>query len=276
MRELPARSLDGRCVVAVHAHPDDESTKGAATMAALAARGARTVLIVCTDGAAGEIRDVAASDAGTLASVRGRELDASAAVLGYSAVHELGYSDSGMDAGVDGAFVAESLERVVDQLVDLMRVEQPDVVMTYDPGYAAGHPDHARCHEATLRAWTATSAFPGGPSKLYGTRTHSPARLRAMHEWLVDHGRESPYESAASNAVDDPMTTRVPVGEYLEVSRDALRCHRSQVAPDEPWFFAVPTSALLEVFPYEEFQLLASTVGYPPPGELEMDLFDRL
>ena len=72
------------------------------------------------------------------------------------------------------------------------------------------------------------------------------------------------------------MTTRIEVGDYLKTARQALRCHRSQVRPDEPWFFAVPTDALRQIFPWEDFQLLASTVGQPLSSGFEADLFERL
>lgn len=265
-----------RRVMAIHAHPDDECTKGAATMARLAAEGHRTVLVICTDGSAGEVTDVALVEDRSLAAVRASELSAAAAGLGFAAVHHLGYRDSGMSEMASGVFSALPLETVVDELIAVIRAEKPDVIVTYDGEYAAGHPDHERCHDAASAAFRRTCEEPGGPQKLYGARTHSPARLVTMHRWLVESGRASPYGDAVGADERDNTTTRVDVAEHLAVARTALRCHRSQIRGDEPWFFAVPDAEMTNVFPWEDFQLLASTVDPPRHGELEADLLDRL
>src|SRR5580693_1231193 len=88
-----------RCILTVHAHPDDESSKGAATIARYASEGIRTILVTCTGGEAGEILNEAADseEAHTnLSAVRARELDAAVKIIGYHRVYKLGYRDSGM------------------------------------------------------------------------------------------------------------------------------------------------------------------------------------
>jgi mycothiol S-conjugate amidase len=245
-------------------------------VARYAASGVRCVLVSCTGGEAGELR------AGTargrdVGAVRSAELDAAARIIGYARVYRLGYRDSGMDGADKAGFAAVPLAEVVERLVDVFERERPDVVVTYDPVYAAGHPDHRRSWESACAAFDAAFARDRGPWKLYGCRTHSPAKLRAMHDWLVASGRPSPYVDALARWLTDETTTRVDVGPHLNVGRQALRAHRSQVAPNEPWFFSVPVSALRRVHPFDDYVLLQSHVlaGHRG-GAYEDDLFDGI
>ncbi len=245
-------------------------------MARYAAAGVRCVLVSCTGGEAGELR-AATTGGQDVAAVRSAELDAAARIIGYSQVYRLGYRDSGMDAADPAGFAKVALGAVVDRLAEVLERERPDVVVTYDPVYAAGHPDHRRSWEAACAAFDAAFSSDRGPWKLYGCRTHSPAKLRAMHDWLVSSGRPSPYADALAQVLTDETTTRVDVGPHLEVGRRALRAHRSQVAPNEPWFFSVPVHVLRKVYPLDDYVLLRSRVpsrhrdhGY------EADLFDGI
>jgi mycothiol S-conjugate amidase len=157
--------------------------------------------------------------------------------------------------------------------VSVLRREQPDVVVTYDPSYAGRHPDHLRSYEATCAAFDAADGA-RGPSKLYGCRTHSPRRLRAMHDWLTSTGLESPYESALAADPVDATTTRIDIGDYLPIARRALLAHRSQVAADDPWFFSVPVEVMRRIYPFEDYVLLQSRVpGETAGSEHERDLF---
>lgn len=241
----------------VHAHPDDETTKAGGTSAHLAARGVRTVLVCCTDGSAGEVTDDALLRGRSLAAVRSGELAASAKVLGFDAVHELGFADSGAEGEVVEGFASVPLDDAVQPMIALIEAERPDVVVTYDPRYATAHPDHERCHDVTAAAFEHTCGFGHGPRKLYGTRTYSRARLTAMHEWLKGQGKRSPYRKAIEAATAEHFTTRVHVGEHVLTARRALREHRTQVAHDHPWFYAIPDDAIAAVYPWEEFELLA-------------------
>jgi mycothiol S-conjugate amidase len=260
----------------VHAHPDDESSKGAASIAHYARRGVRCVLVSCTGGEAGDVRPGFTGE--DLATVRERELRAAAAILGYETIHTLGYRDSGMDAAVADGFAHVAIERVVDHLIAIFRDERPDVVVTYDGDYAARHPDHQRSHDATCLAFERSGDREWRPSKLYGCRTHSPGRLRAMHDWLTRNGRDSPYASAlaSAGAAIDEMTTRVPVADSIATAWNALSAHRSQVAPDDPWFFSVPLEVMREIHPYDDYVLLQSHVGRTSADGHERDLFDGI
>lgn len=270
------KSAAGITVMFVHAHPDDETTKAGGTSAWLAARGARTVLVCCTDGAAGDVTDHALLQGRPLASVRADELAASVAILGFDAVHQLGFADSGSDGEVVGGFASVPIGEPVERLTALIELEQPDVVVTYDPVYAVAHPDHLRCHDITALAFARAATVPHGPRKLYGTRTYSRERLQMTDTWLREHGRRSPYRKAIDNTAPENFTTRVHVGEHLLTARQALREHRTQVPHDHPWFYSVPDEALRDVYPWEEFELLAVHPDFSPQPLPESDILAGL
>jgi len=260
----------------VHAHPDDETTKGGGTLAWLAAQGVRTVLVTCTDGSAGEVTNKTLLGNRTLAAVRSDELAAAASIMDFAAVHELGYADSGMEAEVDSGFANLDLEPLVERVTAIVAEEQPDIVVTYDPIYAARHPDHLRCHDVSTAVFERTCRLPGGPKKLYGTRFFSKLRVTAMHEWMVANGRESVYEKALTKWPDDQFTSRIHVGEHAMTARLALREHVTQVAHDNRWFYGVPDDAFVDVYPWEELELLATAPGINRLTGIESDLFEGL
>lgn len=246
-----------RCIVAVHAHPDDESTKAAATISLHAAHGVRCVLVSCTDGSAGR-REGRTPD--ELAAHRAGELDRAAAILGYCSVHRLGHRDSGMRGEEPDSFAAVDPGLVAARLVEIFEREQPDAVITYEPAYAAGHPDHLHAHRAAVAAFARYATTAIEQTALYGTRTHSPAKLRAMHERLTATGRPSPYTHAVRDPSADPQVRneRVDVSEHLHVAERALRQHISQVDDHDPWFFAVRAAELRDIHPYDDLTVLAT------------------
>src|SRR5919204_6306463 len=125
-----------RVVVAVHAHPDDECIGTGGILARYAAEGARTIVVTCTDGAVGEISDASLATPENLAEVRDRELDEALRILNVSRSVRLGYRDSGMAGTTDNdhpsSFHRATLDQAVQRVVDVMREEQPQVVITYD------------------------------------------------------------------------------------------------------------------------------------------------
>src|SRR6266852_6248824 len=132
-----------RTLLAVHAHPDDESISTGGILARYAAEGVRTVLVTCTDGAVGEISDPALATPDNLVEVRSRELDESVRILGISRLVKLGYRDSGMAGTADNAnpasFHQANFDEAVERVVQVMRAEQPQVVVTYDERGGYGH-----------------------------------------------------------------------------------------------------------------------------------------
>ncbi|MFI5046180.1 MAG: mycothiol conjugate amidase Mca [Acidimicrobiia bacterium] len=289
----PTPSPQPLCVLSVHAHPDDEASKGAPTMAKYAADGVRTVLVTCTGGEAGDLLNPEADTPearADIGAVRLRELEESVRIIGYSALHLLGYRDSGMPDSEANAhpdnFANADLDEAVGRLVAIVRAERPQVIVTYGDGRGGGyeHPDHIRVHDVSVLAferagdpdWYQEHGEPWQPLKLYYSSGFSRRRVRAMHEWFETRGEESPFKEWVSrmpNDTPDTTTTRIDIGEYLHVGREALLAHRTQVAPTG-FFFSVPTETMREIHPWEDFDLARSLVETGvADGEYEHDLF---
>jgi mycothiol S-conjugate amidase len=191
---------DPLCLLTVHAHPDDESSKGAGSVALYHAQGIHTVLVCCTGGEEGEVLNPAMDTPevhARLADLRREELDAAAAVIGYDEVVLLGYRDSGMAGSESNAnpdsFARAPLDEAVERLVAIVRRTRPQVMVVYgDDQSGYPHPDHLRVHEigvAAFRAAGAADRFPRAgapwqPDKLYYTE-FSVARFREVHEKFV-------------------------------------------------------------------------------------------
>jgi mycothiol S-conjugate amidase len=283
------------CLLSVHAHPDDEASKGAATVAKYAAEGIRGVLVCCTGGEEGDILNPAADTPevrARLHEVRMEELQHSVDVIGYAQLYMLGYRDSGMkdtDANEHPEnFANAPLDEAVEKLVRLIRAERPQVIVTYaDDREFYPHPDHVRVHEISLPAFDAAgdpdrfpdAGEPWQPQKLYYTGW-SARRVRALHEAFLARGEESPYtqwfERGFDESRDHRFTTFVDVSDFLHKRREALLAHRTQVDPEGFWM-RLPDDVVREVFPWEEFVLARSLVDSGVgEGEPEDDLFAGL
>jgi mycothiol S-conjugate amidase len=279
--------------MAVHAHPDDESSKGAATMARYVTEGIDVMVVTCTGGERGDVLNGAAQadvDEKGLLAVRREEMARAAELLGVRHAW-LGFQDSGYPEGDPrpplpvGCFADLAVEDTVEPLVRLIREFRPQVVTTYDENGGYPHPDHIRTHETTMAALDAAadaSRFPelGEPwevSKVYYNQTFSKARVEALHLAMVDADLDSPYHDWLKNWEDRPddaarITTKVPCADWFDVRDRALLAHRTQIAPDSMWF-QVPREFQREVWPTEDFQLARSTV---PAALPEDDLFAGL
>src|SRR5215207_6749096 len=126
------------CLLTVHAHPDDESSKGAGTVPRYHDEGVRTVLVTCTGGEAGDILNPAMDKPEVrdrIDEVRREELARAAEIIGYDEVVLLGYRDSGMPDSVHNAhpdnFANAPLDEAVGKLVEVIRSERADVIITY-------------------------------------------------------------------------------------------------------------------------------------------------
>jgi mycothiol S-conjugate amidase len=246
-------------LMTVHAHPDDESSKGAATLAKYVAEGAEVMVVTCTGGERGSILNPAMDKPGVLehmSEIRIAEMAEAAKVLGVE--HRwLGFVDSGLPEGdpkpplPDGCFAVEPLEVETEALVKLVREFRPHVLVTYDENGGYPHPDHIRCHEVSMAAFDAAAdpdRFPeaGEPwqvSKVYYTHGFSRARMVAFHDALLARGMESPYDEWLKQwdkdrpDVMDRVTTRVECGEYFEIRDRALLAHATQIDPNSRFFF---------------------------------------
>ena len=276
-----------RCLLSIHAHPDDEASKGASTVAKYKADGVHTVLVTCTGGEEGSILNPAMDTPEVrdrLHEVRRDELDLAARIIGYDEVVLLGYRDSGMpdtEANVHpDAFAAADLDEAVARLVEVIRRTRPQVILTYsDDQSGYPHPDHLRVHDISVPAFDLAGdpdyrpdlGPPFAPSKLYYS-VWSHRRFVAMHEKFLELGLESPYSDDwfTRPNQDDRITTSVPIHDYQDVRLEALLAHATQVDPTSPFWFGLPREEARTIHPYEEYILAASRV----PTELpESDLF---
>jgi mycothiol S-conjugate amidase len=274
-----------RRLLTIHAHPDDESTKGGGSIARYAAAGVGTVLVCCTGGEAGTILNPALDQPevkARLAEIRRQELTAATTHLGYQRVWLLGYRDSNMPAsGEPDTFAAAPLEETVRALVHLLRRERPHVVVTYSDnqrGYQ--HPDHLRVHDASVLAYEAAGdatfhpelGRAWVPQKLYYV-VWSRARLMAQHQALVRLGLPSPFKVERWQrrpSMDYRLTTKVFIGDYWEQVQGALRAHATQIDPHSPYWFGLPPEVAQTTYPFDDYILARSTVSSTLP---EDDLF---
>jgi mycothiol S-conjugate amidase len=278
------------CVLTVHAHPDDEASKGSATIARYADEGVHTVLVCCTGGEAGDILNPAVDTPEVRAdieAVRMRELQASADAIGYDSVQMLGYHDSGMpDTDTNRRpdnFANAPLDEAVGRLVAIIRKERPQVIVTYaEDRQFYPHPDHIRVHEISLPAFDAAgdpakypdTGEPWTPSKLYYTG-FSRRRVKTLHDAYIARGEESPFAQWFERGFPDRdhrFTTFVEVGDWLHRRRASLLAHRTQVDPEGFWM-RLPDDVIREVFPWDEYVLARSRLGELAEGDTEDDLF---
>ncbi|MEV5256140.1 mycothiol conjugate amidase Mca [Streptomyces werraensis] len=271
-------------LMAVHAHPADESGKGAASLAKYAAEGADVLVVTCTGGERGSIlnpvypRHLGPVDMG---AVRAREMERARRILGVRH-HWLGHADSGpARPGAPlpaGCFARADLTAATAGLVRLIRRFRPHVITTHDQEGGHPHPDHVMAHRVTAAAFTEAgdpTAHPGTgqpwqPLKLYYGHGSHPARRTALHLAMRRRGSTLPCTPPPGEPAHQPhLTTRVPCAEYFPLRDRALLAHASQVDPHGVWF-AVPTSVQQEVWPTDDYTLARSLV----PADLpEDDLF---
>jgi len=277
-------------LLSVHAHPDDEASKGAPTVARYVAEGRRAYLVCATGGEEGDILNKAMDlpqVRENLAQVRAEELERSVKAIGYHELVWLGYRDSGMpddDANSHpDCFAQADLDEATGRLVAIVRRLKPHVILTYsDDQQGYQHPDHLRVHDISVLAfdrasdpaWYPEAGTPWQPSKLYYS-VWSRARLTAHHEKFQELGLESPYNEDwfKRPSLDHRVTTKVDIGQYYGVRREALLAHATQVDPEEKFWFGLPDDAAAAAYPYEDYILARSTVESTTP---ETDLFAGL
>jgi len=246
-------SGDGRRLLLVHAHPDDESIYTGATMARYAAQGAQVTLVTCTLGELGEIippslAQLAADKEDRLGEYRIGELAAACAALGVTDHRFLGGPGRWRDSGMIGAegnddprcFWRADVDQAAAALLDVIRDVRPQVLVTYDADGAYGHPDHIQAHRVARRAFELASKL-DGPAKFYATA------------------------AAGSGQV----TTRIDGGAYFGQKLAAMRAHATQITVSAP-FFALSDSVRRRASGTEYYTLLA---GPHVPGDRETDLF---
>ena len=283
--------MTGYRLLAIHAHPDDEASKGAATMARYAHEGDRVKVLTCTGGERGDILNPEMDRPGVMdriTEIRREEMAEAARILGVE--HEwLGYVDSGLPEGdplpplPEGCFALEDPYEVAKRVVAVIREFKPHVIITYDENGGYPHPDHIMVHNVSMIAWEEAEnpeyapevGEPWTPQKLYYTHGFVPQRMRLLHDHLFGQGKESPYEPMLkrfeenSSDIMQRVTTQVECGDYFPHRSAALRAHATQIDPDGP-FLVSPPEVQAELWPTEEFELAQTRVRTSLP---ETDLF---
>lgn len=274
----------------VHAHPDDESSKGAATTAKYVREGVKVMVVTCTDGSRGSVLNPKLDRPEVwenITEIRRAEMDAARKILRVEQVW-LDFVDSGLPEGdplpplPEGCFGLVDPQEAAARLVEVIRAFRPHVMTTYDEQGGYPHPDHIMCHKLTMAALRQAAdpdvhpelGAPWQVRKVYYHMNFHQERIKAIHAAILAAGAESPYAQQLENF--DPsqdkghrVTTRVLCSQYFDIRDEALRAHATQIDPDGRWF-AVPLEYQRAGYPTEDYELAFSTVHTSLP---EDDLF---
>jgi LmbE family N-acetylglucosaminyl deacetylase len=277
-----------KTMLAVFAHPDDETFGVGGTLALYARKGVAVHLVCATLGEVGTVSEEKLRGYSTIAELREAELHCAATELGLASVHLLGYRDSGMPGSQDNrhprALVAAPPDEVTERITHLIRGLRPQVVLTFDPIGGYRHPDHIAIHNSTVEAFHAApdpDRFPDGlppfqPDRLY-LSTFSRPFMRVVVKGLeligldVHHfGRNADIDLADITKESFPVHARVSIRSVAKIKEMASECHSSQMDLTTSRLF----SLLARLGAGNETFIRA----YPPPpaGLHERDLFQGL
>jgi len=269
-------------LMAVHAHPDDESSSTGGVLARYGDEGVRTIVVTCTNGEFGDAPGgvkpgTDGHDATEVAQIRLAELRESAKILGVTELEVLGYHDSGMPdwdyKDRQDAFCKVPESVAAARIGVLIERYRPQVVISYDDKGAYQHPDHV--HAA--RSAAAAVAASGIPAKFYQTAMRRSDwrkiwdALRELGEDVPDMSDISPEMQRQMEEREARITTTIDIQPVLERKRDALLAHSSQIS--ESWFSKIPPQIAEQAFGRESFIRASDTTGAPVP---EDDLFAGL
>jgi LmbE family N-acetylglucosaminyl deacetylase len=284
---MKSTNSESKTLLAVLAHPDDESFGMGGTLAMYARRGVKVHLVCATRGEVGDVSPEYLQGFKSVAELREHELRCAAGKLGLAGVHFLDYRDSGMPGTADNqhpqALAQAPVEEVAGKIVGIIRQLRPQVVVTFDPIGGYRHPDHIAIHQATLQAFhTAGKAesYPGQgeayqPSKLY---YHTISRR--MLKWavrLIPLFGKDPRRWGQNRDIDlyslameeFPVHARISYRRAREMKASASACHASQggLVPSRGlmrWLFRLNTGVdeFMRAYPHKE------------DGLVERDLFE--
>lgn len=279
-------------LLAIFAHPDDETFGIGGTMARYAARGIPVTMICATRGEVGEI--TAGSDATpeTLGHFREQELRDAMAILGVTDVRFLGFRDSGMQGTPENddprAFIKAHPDAVTHSLVRAIRELRPAVIATWDASGGYGHPDHIAVHHHATAAFQAS-----GDASMYRTAGEAwqPQRLFYTAIPMREFARVMVEMRAAgidvpSVAEDDSAMAALPrvepncvidVGDLVEIKERAMLAHRTQISDMDP-FMRMPKELRHRFFGREYFYLAQPRLPSErsPEGGMLDDLFAEI
>lgn len=258
--------------MAVFAHPDDETFGCAGTMAKYAAQGTKVILVSATRGEVGEISDLSDATPETLGQAREGELRCAAAAIGAADVVFLDY--------IDGQVANADFDELVGKVVLAIRQYKPDVILTFGPEGAYGHPDHVTIHKATTQAWSVAADPEPYPEHLsVDIQPHHVDRLyysaiprtlwrenmmKAVEYGLprvgflseeganTRPGGDAAPEGAEFGTPDELVTTAIDISAYAEQKYNAIHCHRSQLAKEMPFRY-LTAEIIRQALPYETY-----------------------
>lgn len=279
-------------LLAVLAHPDDESFGLGGTLATYANRGVDVHLICATSGEVGTVSPEMLRGFSDIGELRRHELRCAAEKLGLMEVHFLRYRDSGMSGSVDNlhpeALVAAPLEDVAERVTQIIRRIRPQVVITFDPFGGYGHPDHIAIHNATVEAFYAA----GDESRFHdGLPPYQPEKLyfqtfpRKFFKWLVrvmpifgrdpcKYGRNQDIDLVEITEQNFPVHAKLDVSSSSAQATMASDCHASQLDLGTQsqslvaWLFQLARTRSNDNF--------MRAYPAPDPSKIETDLFDGI
>lgn len=278
-------------LLAVFAHPDDESFGPGGTLARYARSGVDVWLVCATDGDAGTVDADLLADVASTSQLRAAELCCAAQTLDLRGVDWLGYRDSGMAGSADNQHPASlyqaPMDEVVGKIVASMRTHRPQVVICDNQFGGYGHPDHIKLHQATVAAFGIANdptqhpeaGPPWQPQRLYFT-AFTPGLLKLLVR-VMPLLRKDPHKFGRNHDIDlvqiisweTPIHARVDVRPYLEIKDQASACHKSQ-GGGRNGFKWIPQFVQRRYWGAETF-----TRGIPAPqpgAPLERDLFEAV
>jgi len=245
--------FEGKRVLAVYGHPDDEG-QATGTLASFVAAGSAVTLLCATRGEVGEISDPALSTPETLGYTRELELRAAMAQLGLRDVRFLPFRDSGMDGTDDNqrpeAFHQQSPEVAVPAILEVMRDVRPHFVFTWQEDGGYGHPDHIAAHKHTLAAFDVCAdpaaypetGDPWQPERLFwGARTMArfvgirlEMEKRGLLDEPIDEETRARFEEMVKRPAP-PASVIVDTTPFIEAKRRAASMHRTQFGENGMW-----------------------------------------
>ena len=278
-------------LMAVHAHPDDESSKGAATMARYVSEGVDVLVVTCTGGERGSVLNPKLDQPevwANISEIRRAEMDKAREILGVRQ-EWLGFVDSGLPEGdplpplPEGCFALEPLEVPTEALVRVIRQFKPHVMTTYDENGGYPHPDHIRCHQVSVAAYEAAADHllypdagePWNVLKLYYNHGFLRQRMQVLQDEFAKNGQEGPFAKwlekwdSEDDLLAKRVTTRIECAKYFAQRDEALLAHATQIDP-KSFFFTTPMEWQQRLWPTEEYELARSRVPVRLP---ETDLF---
>lgn len=289
-------SVDTPRLLAVHAHPDDETITTGGTLALAASRGAEVTVLTCSLGEEGEVigdrwAGLTADRSDQLGGYRIHELTGALDALGTQPPRFLGGAGRWRDSGMVGtpaadhprAFVRADVDEAVEAMVAVIREVRPQVVIGYDPEGGYGHPDHKQVHRITGLAVQASgdpSSYPGAGevwavSKMYWTVTGAAQ----LHAGLADMGElperwRMPVPGELPSVPDETITASIDVRPVLDLKRRALRAHATQVTVSPSGTaYALSNDIAQPVLEDEQYVLVLGAAGPVDSSGREHDLF---